>query len=111
MDQEKLEHLIKIATSALKTLKQAKKNSVCGQSETPKRFRSRQEQANICYRQLERDKHELHCLTVELGLAKPDPERYGIRIVGMAMGRELKEVNRTPEGFIANSPAWRKGTH
>jgi hypothetical protein len=52
-------------------------------------------------RQIERDKHELHCLCVEAGIAAHDPSRYGNRRVGMSFGRDLMEFRREPNLSVA----------
>lgn len=47
--------------------------------------------------QLARDLHELHCLAVEIGIAAPEPNRYGERRASIGFGREMLERFRYPE--------------
>lgn len=47
--------------------------------------------------QLARDLHELHCLAVEIGIALPEPHRYGERRASIGFGREMLESFRRPE--------------
>lgn len=46
--------------------------------------------------QFERHMHEIHCLTVELGLADPQPHRYGEKRISLGFGRETLDPRRTP---------------
>jgi hypothetical protein len=46
--------------------------------------------------QLARDLHELHCLAVEIGIAQPEPSRYGERRASIGFGREMLENFRRP---------------
>lgn len=52
--------------------------------------------------QLARDLHELHCLAVELGIATPEPHRYGERRASIGFGRDMLETFRRPEIGVDN---------
>ena len=99
MTEERLEKLIKTARDALANLKSAKKATQPRDGETIKASRLRGTTANEKFRQHERYMHELHCLAVELGVASPQPERYGERRLSLGFGREVREFWRQPEGY------------
>lgn len=47
---------------------------------------------------IEERNHELHCLCVEVDLAKPEPERYGEKPLTSGYGwHDLKVFRRTPK--------------
>ncbi|WP_137917117.1 hypothetical protein [Hydrogenophaga sp. 2FB] len=47
-------------------------------------------------KEIDRGLHELHCLAVELGIASPQPERYGEKRVAAGFGRHALEFRRAP---------------
>ncbi|GAB1254503.1 hypothetical protein [Desulfovibrio falkowii] len=97
--EERLERLVKTAREALANYKSAKKTTQPRDGETIKASRLRGATANEKFRQHERYMHEIHCLAVELGLAAPQPERYGERRMSLGFGREIREIRREPEGY------------
>ena len=97
--EERLEKLIKTAKDALANLKSAKKATQRREGETIKASRIRGATADEKFRQHSRYMHELHCLSVELGVAAPQPERYGERRMTLGFGREVREFWRKPEGY------------
>ena len=97
--EERLEKLIKTAKDALANLKNAKKATQRREGETIKASRIRGATADEKFRQHQRYMHELHCLSVELGLCAPQPERYGERRMTLGFGREVREFWRKPEGY------------
>lgn len=101
MNEDKLEKLIATAKYALKMLRQGRKWSRMP-ANSPKEANKRLAETNDAFREFERQKHELHCLGVELGFACPEEWRYGNKKVHMGdapfQHRELNEFRRYPEG-------------
>ena len=97
--EERLERLVKTAREALANYKSAKKTTQPRDGETIKASRLRGATADEKFRQHERYMHEIHCLAVELGVAAPQPERYGERRMSLGFGREIREIRREPEGY------------
>lgn len=97
--EERLEKLAKTAKDALANLKSAKKATQPRDGETIKASRIRGATADEKFRQHSRYMHEIHCLAVELGLAAPQPDRYGEHRMPISCGREMREFWRKPEGY------------
>lgn len=66
---------------------------------TPKSAEKDAVQRREIKQQIDRGLHELHCLVVELGIATPQPERYGEKRLSAGFGRQTLELRRTPRGL------------
>lgn len=80
-DLATLDNLIKQAQRTKKALLDAQKKSErqrnAGLDASPKRRQALAQATRTAFEDVDTQAHELHCLAVELGIAQPEPERYG----------------------------------
>jgi hypothetical protein len=90
---ERLQHIAARAKAAAKLLEKLHRRTPPNAAQAAK-----DEEVRLSARmQLNRDLHELHCLAVEIGIAAPEPRRYGERRASLGFGRDTLESFRHPE--------------
>lgn len=99
---DKIKKIKLVSSEIVKTLSKIEKLKIIERdfnNNSKKRRDNARNDVNYLFIDIEMQKHELHCLSVEIGIARYDIDRYGDREFCPDGWHTLKKNMRKPEGF------------